>query len=267
MRKVLLVVSIFALGVVADRILVGVQAVEGQAGGAATCAAKNGDVNASGSVDLSDAVSILGNLFLGNPTTLLPLCESPTVRGLPDTGQKQCHDCSEQPTECHDCSGQPRPCRGFTQSSLTLQDAFQQTGCPNDANRFTISPADDTVTDNCTGLEWQRFTADRDGDGQITSADLFHSWCEALDYCFNLSFAGHGDWRLPSVRELESIVDYGRFNPSIDPDFGAESATYWSSTSCANDPHNAWLIFFGDGDGNQFSKNSGSHVRAVRNAP
>lgn len=55
-------------------------------------------------------------------------------------------------------------------------------------------------------------------------------------YCENLTFAGQSDWRLPNVRELESIVDYGRHNPSIDPIFGAVSGAYWSSTSSTFDP-------------------------------
>jgi len=38
-----------------------------------------------------------------------------------------------------------------------------------------------------------------------------------------LSFTGHDDWRLPNVRELQSIVDYGRANQAIDPVLGAVS--------------------------------------------
>jgi len=78
------------------------------------------------------------------------------------------------------------------------------------------------------------------GDGQSTVQD-YTPWCDALAYCENLDFAGHDDWRLPNVRELQSIVDYGRFNPSIDPVFGACSAWGWSSTSYANNPLYAWL--------------------------
>jgi len=64
----------------------------GQGGRVEKCAAKNGDVNSDGEVGLSDAVTILGYLFLGNPKELVPLCAAPPApSGLPATGQKVCH--------------------------------------------------------------------------------------------------------------------------------------------------------------------------------
>ncbi|PKN55000.1 MAG: hypothetical protein CVU56_23545 [Deltaproteobacteria bacterium HGW-Deltaproteobacteria-14] len=61
---------------------------------------------------------------------------------------------------------------------------------------------DGTVTDAATGLVWQR------ANGQQSAGDLQFSWKEALAYCEALALAGHDDWRLPDVRELQSIVDY-----------------------------------------------------------
>ncbi len=237
------------------------EAAGGGGGGVEKCAAKNGDVNASGAVDLSDAVTILGNLFLGNPTELPPLCASSAAQGLPDTGQTQCYDCSGQSTECFDCTGRPRPCGGFMESFLALQDSIQRTGCPNDVNRFTLN-GDDTVTDNCTGLQWERFT-DRDGDGL---AEPF-TWCDALDFCQNLSFAGHDDWRLPNVRELESLIDYGKFNPAADPVFRFTTdqfTQYWTSTTTIRDPDLSYFIDFTIADVTRTEKFTGLSVRAVR---
>ena len=228
--------------------------------GAATCSSKNGDVNADGSVDLSDAVTILGNLFLGAPTVLTPLCAS--ARGLPDTGQTQCYDCSGQPVECLDCTGRPRPCGGFTADFLALQDSLQRTGCPNDANRFSDN-GDGTVTDNCTGLMWQK------DPGDVTPV-VFDNvpWCEALRYCNELQFAGHGDWRLPNVRELQSLVDYGsEAEFSLDPLFSERQSLYWTSTSYLRFPDRAWHVNFTGGNVNNSSKDELLPVRAVRNAP
>jgi Protein of unknown function (DUF1566)/Secretion system C-terminal sorting domain len=84
-----------------------------------------------------------------------------------------------------------------------------------------IDNGDRTISDNATGLMWQK--AD---DG--ASRD----WENALSYAGNLSLAGNNDWRLPNAKELQSIVDYTRSpqttsSPSIDAIF---------STTQINDP-------------------------------
>jgi hypothetical protein len=205
------------------------------------CAMQNGDVNSDRNVDLSDSIAILGNLFLGNPRKLSPLCLSPASACLPDTGSL---------CEKSDCGA---------------EDGAYATGCPMDG-RF-VDNGDSTVTDRCTGLMWQKNTADVNGDGQSTDQV---SWCDALAYCESLSFAGHGDWRLPNIRELESIVDYGRDPLTIDPAFGAFESPYWSSTSFASGrvSASAWSVTFYEGyviGGRKLLDNY--YVRAVRNAP
>ena len=223
--------------------------------GGPECAAENGDANADGSIDISDAVTILGNLFLGNPPQLPSLCaSSPECTGLPDTGQRRCfrEDGSE-----FECIGLlPLTC------PFVGQDAQVPTGCPNDAGRFTVEAAGETVIDNCTGLEWQVFTADITGDAV---ADPM-SWCNALDYCKDLVLGGHNDWRLPNVRELEGIVDYGRHSPSADPVFRAEGLSYWSSTTYLVAPAFAWTVGFSTGTTGPFPKidDDVNYVRAVR---
>ena len=72
---------------------------------------------------------------------------------------------------------------------------------------------------------------------------------------------------LPNVRELESIVDYGRVDPAIDTTvFGAVSDWYWSSSTNANNPDNAWNVNFNDGNvnNNDDDKDNQNFVRAVR---
>jgi len=96
MKKVLTVLVVFGVGIALGRLFDGPPPrAEAGNGGAEKCAAKNGDVNADGGVDLSDALTILGNLFLGNPPELVPQCAPPAApSGLPDTGQKKCYDAS-----------------------------------------------------------------------------------------------------------------------------------------------------------------------------
>lgn len=243
MKKVILLFAIFALGIVVDRIVLTVptaaQAVVEK------CSSQNGDVNGDESVDLSDAVAILGNLFLGNPAELLPLCKPPTPTLLPATGQRICYDASGAEVQCDSelCPG---------------QDGFYLAGCVSEG-RF-VDNGDGTVSDMCTGLMWQKTTG---------AEDKKLSGCEALMYCEQLELAGHNDWRLPNVRELQSIVDYGRWNPSIAPEFGAVSSLYWSSTTvqAQPNPRGPWVVGFLDGFVGYDSLSEDYYVRAVRTLP
>jgi Protein of unknown function (DUF1566) len=95
-----------------------------------------------------------------------------------------------------------------------------------------------TVTDNATGLTWMQSNS---GSGM--------DWESALSYCETLDYAGSTDWRLPNVKELQSIVDYNRSpdatdSAAIDPIFSTTAITneagqtdypfYWSSTTHAD---------------------------------
>ena len=92
---------------------------------------------------------------------------------------------------------------------------------------------DSTITDHLTGLVWQK----------VPFPDSM-SWEQALGYAENLSLAGHSDWRLPNIRELQSINEENRFNPSVNPAyFGSIGVKkYWSSTSLPNQTSKAWYL-------------------------
>ncbi|NQV36471.1 MAG: DUF1566 domain-containing protein [Candidatus Marinimicrobia bacterium] len=106
-------------------------------------------------------------------------------------------------------------------------------------NEF-IDNGDSTITDNATGLMWMQ---DDNGEGLI--------WEDALSYAENYEYAGYSDWRLPNVKELQSIVDYTRSpatssSAAIDPLFNCTQITneggeddyphFWSSTT-----HASWV--------------------------
>jgi hypothetical protein len=241
MKNVLAGLLLLGVGVAVGRFEGGAspaEAVGAQGGGVASCAAKNGDVNGDGNVDMSDPVTILGNLFLGSPAVLVPLCSAQGGGGLPDTGQTQCFSC-EGVSRCDVILPVGSPLFG--------QDSRVRTGCPNDANRFT-DHGDGTVTDNCTGLMWQKESSDVNDDGNIDTSDSLN-WCDALAHCAHLTFAGHDDWRLPNVRELQSIVDYGK-DASIEDVFRLPPASleiliaYLTSTSNVLQPSEAWAVAF-----------------------
>ena len=208
----------------------------------------NGDVNGDGRIDIADAIYLLGYLFANGPKPGAIACDSCCTpvypsQDLPATGQR----------ECYASNGALVPCGSVEWPG---QDGFYQAGCPS-AGRFTDN-GDGTVTDNCTGLMWQKETAP----GTYT-------WQNALKYCENLSLAGHDDWRLPNVRELQSIVDYGRKRPRIDPVFGAEWSWHWSSSTSVDDRRAALLVSFVDDFVPVVAswKTDDGYVRAVRRDP
>ncbi|MDA3896745.1 MAG: DUF1566 domain-containing protein [Desulfobacteraceae bacterium] len=112
-----------------------------------------------------------------------------------------------------------------------------------------------TVTDTSTGLTWQQATAS----GSYT-------WEQALAYCENLTLGSRSDWRLPTRKELRSIVDYSRYNPSINTDFfpNTIASWYWSSTTSAGSTDYAWGVPFYSGLDYDNDKSSSKYVRAVR---
>ena len=120
-----------------------------------------------------------------------------------------------------------------------------------------FSKSGDVITDNVTELQWQ----DDDASGNSMN------WREALEYCEELTLGGFGDWRLPNINELNSIVDETTGSPAIDPTFEYVSSNgYWTSTSYASFTHFAWSVGFGYGLLNHEDKSHDYYVRCVREA-
>jgi hypothetical protein len=75
----------------------------------------------------------------------------------------------------------------------------------------------DTVLDRTTGLVWSR--------ENVPGGTM--NWKAAAEACGKLNLGGHSDWRLPTIRELLTLVDYERHDPAIDTTaFKCESAYY-----------------------------------------
>jgi hypothetical protein len=175
-------------------------------------------------------------------------------------------------------------------------------GC-SDASRF-IDNGNGTVTDMQTHLVWEK----KSDDGSIHDQNNTYTWSitgtepDGLAFTVFLAtlngqaFAAHTDWRLPSVEELETLLDRGREDPMVDPIFntncatqivvtygnpgctvttcscsvhGGGEGTYWSSTTGLNGPTYARAVIFKDGSTGDDPKVSGrpdggNYVRAVR---
>jgi hypothetical protein len=121
---------------------------------------------------------------------------------------------------------------------------------------------DGTITDNATSLMWsQQDSGAINDDGTIRSTDDENfgngrTWVDTLKWVEKMNeveYLGYSDWRLPNVKELQSIVQYGKTElPATDPDFfnlSRPDCYVWSSTTCGDFPALADYIAFGRGYG------------------
>jgi hypothetical protein len=161
-----------------------------------------------------------------------------------------------------------------------------------------------TIKDRNTELTWEKKSAD----GSIHDVNNTYTWANAFavhvatlnNVCKNdetvacsvngdadcvaagagdkCGFAGKRDWRVPNIKELQSIINYQNVNPAVSAAFNnncvagatvlsgscTAASFYWSSTSFAGFPRFAWGVDFGDGFVVADDKNFFDHVRAVR---
>jgi len=209
-------------------------------------------------------------------------------QAFPVTGQTMCWDSSGTAISC----------------SRTGQDGDVRAG----ASLSYTDNGDGTITDNNTGLMWEK--KDDNNAGGVHDKDTSYTWANALgtfipqlnNRCKNdetvdcttngdtdcttgtgdaCGFAGHRDWRLANVKELQSIVNYQNFNPAVSSEFNtgcvptctvltcsctaSAASDYWSSTTLADSPNDAWGVLFFNG-GVNFGNKGGDNlfVRAVR---
>lgn len=114
----------------------------------------------------------------------------------------------------------------------------------------------DVVHDSERKLMWQ-------DNGAVESKEVHYG--EAKTYCKKLSLAEHDDWRLPTVHELQSIVDLTRYEPAIQRGFHfVASESYWSSTLYADDKDRAWNVDFKSGSTQNSRHSYAFYVRCVR---
>lgn len=153
----------------------------------------------------------------------------------------------------------PVPRTGQTTVYATGDDGAWQKGVSPPAPRFTGN-GNGTVTDNATGLVWLENANCNDTVAGIEPFSGSLSWSEAIVWSNNLAdgFCGLSDgstasqWRLPNLRELQSLIDYKNFDPPL-PDghgthfSGVQSDFFWSSTTNASDTSSAWIVFFYNG--------------------
>jgi hypothetical protein len=157
-------------------------------------------------------------------------------------------------------SPSPVPKTGQTVSYRTGDDGDLETGVAWPKPRFN-DLGDGTVKDNLTGLEWVKAPHSLSDNSETIV------WNGAIDFCETLVYADHSDWRLPSVKELESLVHSGTYNPAlpIGHSFdGVQDSYYWSSTSRASNIDFAWLVGMRNGFVRYYDKVNDYYIWPVR---
>jgi len=133
-----------------------------------------------------------------------------------------------------------------TESYVEYDDGYYQKG-----DSLSYSDHGNTVTDNTMGLEWK--------DDETTNSVKI-TWEKANNYCSQ----GNNVWRLPTRRELSSLVNYSSYNPSIDDSFdNTASDYYWTIDTSMRDNNNAWAISFSEGVESTIAKSSSYYVRCI----
>jgi uncharacterized protein DUF1566 len=177
----------------------------------------NGDVNCDGRVDLSDAISIIQYSFYGGT----PPC------ALALEGYATKDELAALSARVDWIANQAFPLPG-----RRSEGRFKDNG-------------DGTVDDSLTGLQWQQAPADKNGDGKVDADDRF-TFTEAVAFSADSRIGGHSDWRVPTPRELESILDRTVSNPAIDAVFNVNVAeAYWVDERPAEAVHGV-DFYFGD---------------------
>ena len=157
------------------------------------------------------------------------------------------------------------PKTGQVTSYKTGDDGTYQAG--SKANPRFVDNGDGTISDRVTRLMWVK-----DGNGAGCNNGGVLSFNAAIDFAEALNFAGHQDWRMPNVKELVSIVDYGKGGdgsyPAIDETFFPNTTindAYWTSTIYAAFPDGlAWFVYFYDGSVGSYGRSYGCYVRPCR---
>ncbi len=120
---------------------------------------------------------------------------------------------------------------------------------------FSLVFAVDMLEDNATGLVWQ-------DNSDTASREMNYE--NAKKYCNDLNLSDRANWKLPTIKELESIVDTEKNNPAIKADFkNVVSNSYWSSSTYVEGSANAWTVYFGSGGTHYDNKYNKYYVRCV----
>jgi hypothetical protein len=243
-----------------------------------------GDCNGDGRVTIDEILKAVNRALTGCSDD--GICSMVSRPAELATCRDELGTCRAQP------GGQRFPASGQTASYGPGSDGDVRAG----AALWYTDNGDGTITDNNTGLMWEK----KDDSGGIHGQDNGYTWgithtpytmngTMVTEFLATLNtepcFASHCDWRIPNVKELQSIVDYEipYPGPTVNAAFhnvaGCPGCTdvrlascsctyawdYWSSTTYRSVPFYAWHVDFGFGTVSGLGlKFYDQYVRAVR---
>jgi hypothetical protein len=174
----------------------------------------------------------------------------------------------------------------FTLSGVVNADQTCLTGNIPATTPHLVGNSNGTATDPKTGLVWKRCSEGQswnEGSSSCTGTIAKYKWQEALvrakdvrESQANTENFGYHDWRLPNIKELQTIMERQCYAPAINltifpntPSAGHNTAPwYWSSTPVFDSTDLAWALNSHDGDAwlpSGFSdRNEPNYVRLVR---
>ncbi len=123
-----------------------------------------------------------------------------------------------------------------------------------------------TVIDNYTGLVWKKCSQGLTGNDCKIGSPSLRVWAKAKMDCDDLVFAGSSDWRLPTLKELQSIVNSQSYEPAINKTFFVNTLNdpYWTETSPARYLASRFTVIFTDGSVYYKDSNNYAATRCVR---
>ena len=176
---------------------------------------------------------------------------------IPDTGITSCFDDKGLEIVCPE-KGQP----------FYGQDAHYGPG----AMQLLLN-SNGTISDELTSLTWE-VKEGSDGTPNLsnpTDPDNSYSWDDLNGFILLLNATNYGgftDWRIPTVKELETILDLSiaepgpTINNTLFPN--CKAGSYWTADTDIDNPAMAWAIDFSNSLDRISAKTDTFSIRAVR---
>ena len=234
----------------------------------------------------SQPINDTGILFSGNTATNSGICEAAASPAQDCRNGRDAASMAGQLAKI----GASTPNNGVQNGLDYSKISNVGNALPSSAVRGTGNNDWGCTRDNVTGLIWELKT-----DSGFRSLNDTYSWydpfapgaspgtpnggtCSTPGECDTSNFrrqvneagmCGHNDWRIPTIRELQSIVDFGRIVFSIDPNYFpgmpfVSNAEFWSDKPYAFNASRAWLVSFNYGRPVYDLKSARRYVRLVR---